>query len=213
MVNNQDHIIECPNCGNKTILEIISQVTIDETLVTFEKGQKFPIESYFFITRCRTCNQSAVFTSCDADEFPDRLDMAIQIWPPIRDVDYGIPNPIRLSYLEAKKIKNLSFLGFTVLIRRALEQVCLDKKAQGLSLKKKIEDLATKEIIPSKLAEMADLIRVLGNMGAHESNFDLTKRDIYELDDFFLAVIEYVYVAPERIKQLRNRVNNSQQNP
>jgi len=115
----------------------------------------------------------------------------------------------KMAYEEAKKVKEVSPLAFSLLIRRALEQLCNDKNATGDNLKAKIKDLGTKKVIPEKLSDMADIIRDIGNTGAHAYKFDLNKYDMDVLDDFFIAVVEYVYLAPAKISKIRERLKNA----
>jgi len=56
---------------------------------------------------------------------------------------------------------------------------------------------------------MADIIRDIGNTGAHAGKFDLNKYDMDVLDDFFIAVVEYVYLAPAKISKIRERLKNA----
>ena len=56
--------------------------------------------------------------------------------------------------------------------------------------------------IPPVLAEMATILRLLGNVGAHLTEEPVKPPDTWVIDDFFRAVIEYVYVAPSRIKEI-----------
>lgn len=208
-------VFKCPHCGNETVNELISFTEVDELLEIVESRtheiDRFPVESYFFITKCKTCSQVSVFTSADFEEMPYNISAAFQIWPTNKDLGEGVPKNIEASYDEAKKVKKVSPLAFSILIRRSLEQLCKDKGATGRNLKEKIEDLGKKKIIPETLADMADIIRETGNTGAHGDNFKLNKFDMDVLDDFFIAVLEYVYVAPQRLAKIKDRLKNAPQ--
>jgi hypothetical protein len=43
-------------------------------------------------------------------------------------------------------------------------------------------------------------------MGAHASEMSVTTPDTWVLDDFFKAIIEYVYVAPSKLKDFRGKL-------
>lgn len=103
-------------------------------------------------------------------------------------------------------MKKISPTAFAVMVRRALEYMCLDQKAAGKSLHKQLEDLAKRKIIPDTLAEMSDSLRLLGNLGAHASNFKIGREDTAIIDDFFMALLEYVYIAPEKIKSFKEKI-------
>jgi Domain of unknown function (DUF4145) len=63
-------------------------------------------------------------------------------------------------------------------------------------LNKKLNDLAEKGEIPTKLVEVAHSLRKLRNFGAHASLGELTRDEIPILDDLCRAILEYVYNAP-----------------
>ena len=54
---------------------------------------------------------------------------------------------------------------------------------------------------------MTDVIRILGNYGAHASDVEVTRQDVQVMDDFFIALLEYVYVAPQKLENLKKRLS------
>ena len=61
---------------------------------------------------------------------------------------------------------------------------------------------------PGHFADVTDLMRTVGNLGSHadEENVDLWDAEL--LDDFFRALVEYVYITPSRIERFRQRLSN-----
>jgi hypothetical protein len=100
-------------------------------------------------------------------------------------------------------VKKTSPPAFALLIRRALEALCDDRKAIPGGLDRRLKDLAFRGEIPPTLAEMVDVIRVLANKSAHTSDLRLTEYDASVMDDLFRAIIEYVYVGPSKLRHLR----------
>jgi|GEM_PF-6644211 len=149
-IPGESQVFKCPHCGNETVNELQSFTKVDELLELVESRghgvDRFPVESYFFITKCKTCEQASVFISSDIDEFPENVKNAFQIWPTNKYLDEGVPKAVQESYEEAKRVKKVSPLAFSLLIRRALEQLCNDKNATGDNLKAKIKDLGTKKV-------------------------------------------------------------------
>jgi hypothetical protein len=47
-------------------------------------------------------------------------------------------------------------------------------------------------------------------MGAHAGDADLTVWDAELIDDFFRSVLEYVYVAPAKIRRMETRLKYHQ---
>ena len=74
------------------------------------------------------------------------------------------------------------------------------------SLADKLKELATKNKIPPVLAEMTEIIRRLGNRGSHDDE-DVEPQYVEPMDEFFRAVVEYVYIAPEKIKAVKTTLD------
>ncbi|HXI41438.1 MAG TPA: DUF4145 domain-containing protein [Bryobacteraceae bacterium] len=62
---------------------------------------------------------------------------------------------------------NGCYTAAAMMIRKSLEQICLEKGATGSNLKERILDLRSKVILPSALFDAADGLRLLGNDAAH----------------------------------------------
>ena len=61
---------------------------------------------------------------------------------------------------------------------------------------------------PGYFAEITDLMRQIGNLGAHAGDEDVNFWDAELLDDFFRSVVEYVYIAPSEIERLKQRIRS-----
>jgi hypothetical protein len=129
-----------------------------------------------------------------------------QVYPAIKNL-IGVPEQIQKAYSEAKKVKKISPLAFATLIRRALEYVCLEQEANGKDLDDKLKDLSTRGVIPDTLAKMSHAIRHYGNVGAHADDTNIGYTDAWIMDDFFTAVVEYVYIAPKKLKTAEERIH------
>jgi hypothetical protein len=86
--------------------------------------------------------------------------------------------------------------------------VCEDRSAGGKDLHSKLQDLATKGEIPTKLVGVADSLRNLRNVGAHAVLGELSNAEVPILDDLCKAILEYVYSAPYLAKQAEDRLNS-----
>jgi len=53
---------------------------------------------------------------------------------------------------------------------------------------------------------MTAVLRVLGNVGAHSDSQKITVPMTWGMDDFFRAIIEYVYIAPSRLAEFKKRI-------
>lgn len=90
-----------------------------------------------------------------------------------------------------------------------MKYICKNQKAKGRDLKEKINYLAKQNIIPDNLAKIANTLRFLGNISAHASNFKVSTDEIQIIDDLFLTIIEYVYIAPQKLKNLAEKLKIS----
>ena len=120
----------------------------------------------------------------------------------------GLPENIGKAYQAARAVRQIDANAFAVLLGRVLELVCLDRRAEGKTLHLQLEDLSKRGEIPGPLAEMANQLRTLRNIGAHASLGELTKSEVPILDDLCKAILEYVYVAPHRVAQVEQRIAN-----
>lgn len=202
-------ITQCPHCGNKTPHHLLHSADFIDKIEANGATYDYPIN--YRLWRCSTCEGISLYlTSSDdynGDPEETYFDIANLVYPDEKKFESTVPEIVRRSYIEARKVKQISAYAFAILIRKALEQVCLDQGAKGHSLKEKIGDLAKKDIIPKNLVRMADALRFLGNVGAHEVNYNFGWEEVRAMDDFLIAVIEYVYVAPQKVKRLADSIN------
>jgi len=153
----------------------------------------------------------SLFSDWDlSDNFGD-LDYANLEYPYVRKFDKALPEAIRIEYEEAKKVFKISPIVFAILARRVMEMICADQSAEGSNLKAKIEDLAKKDVIPKSLARMAGAIRYLGNIGAHSEAKIISNEEVQILNDFMVAIIEYVYTAPAKLEELAEKIKSKQE--
>lgn len=75
-------------------------------------------------------------------------------------------------------------------------------------LHNRLEQLAKRGEIPPVLAEMTTVLRVLGNAGAHNSAQKITVPLTWVMDEFFRAVVEYVYIAPSKLEEFKQELES-----
>jgi hypothetical protein len=203
-----EQIVTCPHCGNETAHEIIFEVDSSEKAFSSMDSDDFiDFDVTYYLTRCKTCFRISLFWDSEIDEAQGKLSEATICYPRQNYFGDYIPDTIIKTYKEAKRIKNISPTSFAVMIRRGLEFLCIDKKAKGRTLNKQLEDLGKRGIIPQTLFEMGDTLRFLGNQGAHATNYEIGITEVQAMDDFFIAMIEYVYIAPAKLNRLKEAIN------
>ena len=76
-----------------------------------------------------------------------------------------------------------------------------------------MKNLSNKGEIPPVLSEASDILRLLGNIGAHGLSESVHPLQAYALDDFFRVIIEYLYIAPSKIEEFRARIKKYKESP
>jgi hypothetical protein len=173
------------------------------------KDEEVGFEGTYFVATCGTCQQLLLYweQGNPANEGPsgslDYFRRSSLVWPKPTISGDTVPAAVAAIYREAAVVKRLSPNSFAVQIRRALEAVCADKGANGRSLYEMLIELGRRGDLPPVLAEMTDVLRLLGNVGAHASDRSVRPSQVDAVDEFFQAVIEYVYIAPAKLHRFR----------
>ena len=93
------------------------------------------------------------------------------------------------------------------MIRKTLEQICLDRGAIGKNLYSRLQDLGTKIVIPKELIEGMQELRLLGNDAAHiESNTfnEVGKNEVEISIEFTKEILKAVYQYESLLGKLRS---------
>jgi len=164
------------------------------------------LPSAYFVVACETCGEILLYDAIiDIPEDED-FHLARLVWPKPGGLHSAVPKAVAECYAEAAIIRNRAPNAFAVQIRRSLEALCDDRGAKKGSLQLRLEDLSSKGDIPPVLAKMTKVLRLLGNIGAHAANQSIKQGHVQAINDFFRAIIEYVYVAPSKLKEFQDRL-------
>jgi len=192
-------LLLCPHCSNTTQHDLLFRSLAP--FRAYDMDDNFLdgiVDEVHELLQCTTCRCVSYYTCLDTGE-----ERALT-WPRSEKLDESVPNAVAQNYAEAKKIQNLSPNGFAVMLRRALEALCHDRGLPAGPLHAGLKKLADTGEIPAKLSDVTSVIRQLGNAGAHHSLEMLTVPMTWVLDDFFRAVVEYVYVAPKKLSDFQS---------
>jgi len=137
-------------------------------------------------------------------------DRVISTFPPQR-LDFekqNIPQKVSNVFEEAISCHaNECFVAAAMMIRRTLEEICLDRGAKGDDLKKRIESLKDKILIPRELLEGMDDLRLLGNDAAHieSKTFEQIGNEEVEVGiEFTKEILKAVYQYSHLLSKLKN---------
>jgi hypothetical protein len=197
----------CPHCGNRAPQRIIHKQRYFERTWSGQDGtesDRTPWSTY--VACCETCNQLFLYDNPGDQTDDERFETCDLVYPRSGQLPMSVPRSIAVTYDEAIRIKERAPNAFAVLIRRGLDGLCEDNGAKGRNLQSKLKKLADNGVIPPLLAEATDLLRLLGNIGAHSATESVHPLLANAMDEFFRAVVEYVYIAPARLKDFRRKM-------
>lgn|GEM_PF-1711754 len=182
----------CNHCGNHTTQKMLYWCRFGPVNNQIE----------FRLVQCESCEEMSLYKvfDLDADIF------GAVLYPCSKELSMAVPEKIRHAYNKAIHIFKLDPESFCVRIRGALELVCKDKGIKGKNLEAKVKEMANVGLVPSLLAQMAESIRSLGSIGAHKPNIKLTQKDAEVMNDFFNAILEYVYIAPDKVESFKKHL-------
>ncbi len=203
-VNNR-HLFLCPHC----LSEAPHKLTFHHCPKRSGETRVRDFDVYW-ISICEACNEITIWGD---KKFVGLVGFHTEkhsvIFPPKETFFGEIPERISKIYQEAKFIIKLSPNGFSVLIRKALEAICDDKLISKGNLVSRLERLVSQEKIPQIIEDITNILRIIGNIGAHEGNEDVSSEYAAVLDEFFRIIIEYVYVIPKKVLSFEESLINA----
>lgn len=201
-------VVFCPHCGNRAPQRLIhTQEYLGKSYLMDGSLADDDLPCAYYVAVCETCNEILLYHEVDPSGDDKDFHLTDLIWPDLGVLHIAVPKAVAGCYEEAARIKNLAPNAFAVQIRRALEALCDDRSAKKGNLVHRLQDLASQGEIPPILAEMTDVLRLLGNIGAHVADRSVKPGHVNAIDGFFRAIIEYVYVAPSKLKRFRDTLD------
>jgi hypothetical protein len=120
----------------------------------------------------------------------------------------SLPPEIREDLEEACVcIKAGAFKAAVVMCRRVVEGVCQDKNVRPGPLPQRLRALKDQlGLITDDILAWAEEIKELGNAGAHaDRRVTVTLEDAKDALDFVQAILNVLYVLPERLSKRKHR--------
>ena len=74
----------------------------------------------------------------------------------------------------------------------------------------KLDWLIREGHLPEVFGQMGHINRIVRNWGAHDAQVDVESEDVEIVDEFFKAIIEYLYVAPSRVNRVQSLIQQRQ---
>jgi len=99
----------------------------------------------------------------------DNAELVASFPPQLIDFEkQNIPDKVLMAFEESVLCHaNQCYIAAAIMIRKTLEEICKDRNATGADLKKRIQALGGKIVLPKELLKAMDELRLLGNDAAH----------------------------------------------
>jgi len=194
--------ITCPFCSEKGDFSVASH--------SEKKKPNSEKKLNFDTLKCGNC-AGYVMTLWSANSgFRSRLhDFRVLPWPlSIDSHPEHWPEEVGRYWLQAKRnLIGENWDAAALMARSSLQVALRDNGAKGSTLKKEIEDLSSKGILPPIMKDWSDNVRELGNESAHPKPGQppTELRDAKDIVNFLDFLLEYLYTLPHRIEQYHKR--------
>jgi hypothetical protein len=138
-----------------------------------------------------------------------RGDEVVDSYPPeLIDFDAtNVPPDVVEAFGEALQCHAVHcHTAAAIMVRKTLEELCRDQKADGANLKDRIKALGTKVVLPKELLDGLDDLRLLGNDAAHVEAkvYDEIGEEEVEVGiEFTKEVLKAVYQYGALLEKLR----------
>lgn len=204
---NLTRAIRCHHCGNKAPMKIAASYSETDP-ITDSNGYVVDDATYYYeLVRCPACEKVMLRNYWVGPGAESEDDVTVHIlYPKEPSIIRGLTEEVKKAYDAALNVRSIDPNAFAVLLGRVLDKICEDRKAKGESLSQRLDDLAQRGEIPSRLSEMAKSLKDLRNVGAHANLGELTVKEIPFLDDLCKAILEYVYSGPELLERVQKHL-------
>lgn len=188
----------CPHCGH---IGVFLSLGVNDLVAHPNIHNR---REYLGIRKCPNskCNGQLFFITDNAGK--------ILLTSPSETIPFekdNIPEKVLNAFEEAIKChSNSCFIASAIMIRKTLEEICIDRGALGNNLFKKLEDLGTKILIPKELIEGMNELRLLGNDAAHieaQTFNEIGKEEIEVSLEFAKEILKAVYQYESLLSRLK----------
>jgi len=178
-------------------MRIIGDVNDLQSEIDPEHGLIGEWGTIYCILECPACKKANIISYSWHDGIESEEEIKYKILYPIdRNIPIALPENIQKAFKAAEKIKTIDVNAYVILLKRLLELVCINRKANGATLALMLKDLSDINEIPEKLVKVAKGLKDFGNTGAHAGIGDLSEKEVPIVATLCTAILEYIYSAP-----------------
>ncbi|TCB52693.1 DUF4145 domain-containing protein [Acinetobacter sp. ANC 4779] len=207
---------KCPHCGAFAHMEWnnLFFITYDE------QGNEHNVQTRVHQANCASCSKDNIwYNHKGVSDFlvlnriprPSNDSELSRLFPTQEITNQNIPEylpdmpeDVKCLYKEAALIYELSPRSAVALIRLALEKLCEYLGVNKKNIKESIEELVKQQIIPLRVAQAADNIRLIGNANVHAGIIcDEVLDDINPaIFSYINLIVDYSIKKPKEIEEI-----------
>lgn len=148
-----------------------------------------------FFSQCDRCSQLTIWTNENKMVYPTSGSA------PLPNND--LPEEIKIDFLEARSILELSPRGAAALLRLVIQKFCIHLGGKGDSINDDIAELV-KNGLGETYQQAFDIVRVVGNNAVHPGQIDLkdNREMAYGLFNLINIISDLLITQPRNISQL-----------
>ncbi len=160
----------------------------------------------FRLVQCDTCSDVSLEVREDYGQGFEANSFSF-VYPAPRRLHWHIPSGLRREWEEARAcFESKAYTATAVMVRRTLEGTCRDQGVkERKTLAEGLKQLRAEGKIDGTLAEWANLLRVVGNEGAHYTGKAVSREDAEDALSFAEALLDHIYVLRQRFDDFKAR--------
>lgn len=195
----------CPYCNSDKGIEFryLSEYTDECYSINLNDPYIYEHKGRMFVSECLSCGRIILGDDYGGELSPELFDKAETLYPDTPLTNGSIPEELRMTYENAKRIQNLNPEAFSMSIRKCIEIICKLHGIEKGPLAKKLKKLCEQLSLPDLIAEAGDSIRLIGNQAAHDME-DIHPINAQQIDDFFRVLVEYIYILPAKLRWFKH---------
>ncbi|MGI4741760.1 MAG: DUF4145 domain-containing protein [Janthinobacterium lividum] len=187
--------LRCPHCGHNGTFEVVgvNDLRLQDTgnILGQRKCPNTSCNGHVFFVHEQVSNNNFTYP-------PEGVELNRN----------NVPGGILSAFEEAISCySNQCYVAAAIMIRKTLEEIAVEKKADGKNLFQKLSDLSTKIFVPKELTEAMHELRLLGNDAAHieaEAYNQVGKEEVEISIEFTKEIIKAVYQYESLLGKLRS---------
>ena len=158
------------------------------------------------LVQCHRCSQPTLQIREDFGRGFSEDEHPLTAYPAPRRLAGDVPPGIRREWEEARTCFGAkAYAACVVMVRRTLEGTCQEQGITERTLEQSLQKMAADGKIDSTLSDWAEVLRKVGNKGAHFTGKPVAREDAEDALSFAEAMLEHIYVLRRRFDKFRSR--------